>query len=65
MMSVKCEACIKIGMMKILQLREKAKTALGNKFDIRVFHDALLKNGPVPLDVLEQLVDEYIAAQSV
>jgi len=55
----------KIGMMKILQLREKAKTALGNKFDIRVFHDALLKNGPVPLDVLEQLVDEYIAAQSI
>ena len=52
----------KIGMMKILQLREKAKTALGDNFDIRQFHSTLLKNGAVPLDVLEQLVDEYIAA---
>jgi uncharacterized protein (DUF885 family) len=52
----------KIGMIKILQLREKAKTALGDNFDIRMFHSTVLKNGPVPLDVLEQLVDEYIAA---
>lgn len=52
----------KIGMIKIIELREKAKTALGDKFDIRVFHDVVLKNGAVPLDVLEQLVDEYIAA---
>ena len=52
----------KIGMMKILQLRDKAKAGLGDKFDIRQFHDTLLKNGAVPLDVLEQLVDEYIAA---
>ena len=52
----------KIGMMKILQLREKAKTALGDNFDIRQFHSTVLKNGAVPLDVLEQLVDEYIAA---
>ncbi|MDX1391996.1 MAG: DUF885 domain-containing protein, partial [Rheinheimera sp.] len=52
----------KIGMIKILELRQKAKTALGEKFDIRAFHSTLLKNGPVPLDVLELLVDEYIAS---
>ena len=52
----------KIGMIKIVELREKAKTELGEKFDIRQFHDVVLKNGAVPLDVLEQLVDEYIAA---
>ena len=52
----------KIGMIKIIELREKAKTALGDEFDIRMFHDVVLKNGAVPLDVLEQLIDEYIAA---
>ncbi|MDR6982280.1 uncharacterized protein (DUF885 family) [Rheinheimera pacifica] len=52
----------KIGMIKIVELREKAKTELGDKFDIRHFHDVVLKNGAVPLDVLEQLVDEYITA---
>jgi uncharacterized protein (DUF885 family) len=51
----------KIGMIKILQLREKAKTALGAKFDIRDFHDVVLKNGAVPLPVLEELVNAYIA----
>jgi len=50
----------KIGMMKILELRAKAKIALKNKFDIREFHDVVLKNGPVPLDVLSKYVDEYI-----
>lgn len=54
----------KIGMIKIIELREKAKTELGDKFDIRQFHDVVLKNGAVPLDVLEQLVDEYIAAST-
>jgi uncharacterized protein (DUF885 family) len=52
----------KIGMIKIVELREKAKTALGDKFDIRAFHDVVLKNGAVPLDVLETLVDQYIAS---
>jgi uncharacterized protein (DUF885 family) len=47
-------------MIKIVQLRDKAKTALGDKFDIREFHDVVLKNGAVPLDVLESLVDAYI-----
>ncbi|QTH64013.1 DUF885 family protein [Psychrosphaera ytuae] len=53
----------KIGMIKIIELREKAKKALGDKFDIRKYHDVILKNGPVPLNVLEQFVDEYIAAE--
>ncbi|MCA8895497.1 MAG: DUF885 family protein, partial [Amphiplicatus sp.] len=51
----------KVGMMKILDLREKAKTELGDKFDIRDFHDVVLKNGAVPLPILEELVDGYIA----
>jgi uncharacterized protein (DUF885 family) len=48
-------------MLKILELREKAKAALGPKFDIRDFHDVVLKNGAVPLPVLESLVDDYVA----
>lgn len=51
----------KIGMMKILELRERAKTKLGDKFNLPAFHDVVLKNGAVPLDILEELVDEYIA----
>ena len=53
----------KIGMIKILDLREKAKKELGPKFDIRDFHDVVLKNGAVPLTILEELVDGYIAAK--
>lgn len=51
----------KVGMMKILELREKAKLALGDKFNLRDFHDVVLKNGAVPLDILEQIVNRYIA----
>jgi uncharacterized protein (DUF885 family) len=51
----------KVGMMKILDLREKAKKALKQDFDIREFHDVVLKNGAVPLPILEGLVDDYIA----
>ncbi|MCF6301191.1 MAG: DUF885 domain-containing protein [Proteobacteria bacterium] len=54
----------KIGMTKILELREKAKKALGNKYDIRDFHRVVLNNGSVPLDILEELVDQYIANNS-
>ncbi|AUC17000.1 hypothetical protein BTO06_03535 [Tenacibaculum sp. SZ-18] len=54
----------KIGMIKIIELREKAKKVLGEKFDIRKFHDVVLTNGPLPLDILENLVDEYIASMS-
>ncbi len=53
----------KVGMIKILDLRAKAKKALGPKFDIRDFHDTVLKNGAVPLPILEELVDAYIAAK--
>jgi uncharacterized protein (DUF885 family) len=52
----------KVGMMKILELREKAMSELGDSFDLRDFHDVVLKNGAVPLDILERLVDEYIEA---
>jgi len=54
----------KVGMMKILELREKAKRELGDNFDIRDFHDVVLKNGAVPLDILERLIDNYIAEKS-
>ncbi|WP_086030454.1 DUF885 domain-containing protein [Tenacibaculum holothuriorum] len=53
----------KIGMLKILELRKKAKDALGDKFDIRKFHDVVLTNGPLPLNVLETKVDEYISSE--
>ena len=51
----------KIGMLKILETRSKAKVALGKDFDIREFHDAILKNGAVPLPLLEAQVDQYIS----
>lgn len=55
------QACAyKIGMMKILELREKAKTQLGDKFELKEFHNVVLKNGAVPLDILEELINEYI-----
>ena len=54
----------KVGMLKILELREKSKTALGEKFNIKKFHDVVLMNGALPLNVLEQLVDEMIAEES-
>ena len=50
----------KIGMLKILELRERARAELGDRFDIRDFHDIVLKNGAVPLAILEELVNDYI-----
>lgn len=52
----------KIGMMKILDLRQKAQVALGDKFDIRGFHDTVLGSGALPLPILERQVDRWIAA---
>ena len=54
----------KMGQLKILELRDKAKTALGPKFDIKAFHDEVLDSGALPMDVLEQRVDAWIAAQT-
>lgn len=50
----------KVGMTKILDLRAKAEQQLGDKYDVRDFHRAVLNNGSVPLNILEQLVDQYI-----
>jgi uncharacterized protein (DUF885 family) len=52
-----------IGRLKILELRHRAETALGDRFDLRRFHDAVLRNGSVPLDVLEGEIDRWIAAE--
>ena len=52
----------KIGMNKMLELRAKAETELGEKFDIRGFHDSVLGGGALPLDLLETRVDSWIAA---
>ena len=52
----------KVGMMKILELRQRAMDALGERFDLAAFHDVVLKNGAVPLDILDRLVDEHIEA---
>jgi uncharacterized protein (DUF885 family) len=55
------QACAyKIGMLKIQELRARAQQELGQKFDQREFHDAVLKNGALPLDILEEQVNDYI-----
>lgn len=51
----------KVGMMELLRLRDEARQALGDRFDIRDFHDVVLKNGSLPLTTLRELVMEYIA----
>ncbi|MFK5879853.1 MAG: DUF885 domain-containing protein [Flavobacteriaceae bacterium] len=53
----------KIGMLKILELREMAKEKLGDKFDIRKFHEVILSNGALPLDVLEDLVNLWVIVE--
>ncbi len=58
------QACAyKIGMLKILELRSQAQQALGPKFEIKKFHNLVLQTGNVPLAVLEQVVNEWVAAQ--
>jgi len=52
----------KVGMLKILELREKAKAELGDKFVLAQFHDQVLTNGALPLELLQRVVDDWIAA---
>lgn len=55
------QACsYKIGMIKVQELREQAKMRLGNRFDLKEFHEVILSNGPMPLTILKRTVDHYI-----
>ena len=53
----------KIGELKIMAIRQKAEKALGNRFDIRAFHDQVLKDGPMPLAIFETKMDSWIKSQ--
>jgi len=52
--------CYTLGKLKIMELREKAKDELGPKFDLKDFHMVVLENGGLPLDLLEEIVDDYV-----
>jgi len=54
----------KIGMMKMEELRKRAQDRLGGKFDIRGFHDTILGRAQMPLDLLDQRVNRWIAEQA-
>jgi uncharacterized protein (DUF885 family) len=54
----------KIGQLKIMELREKARRRLGNGYDIRDFNDKILSNGAMPLDVLDRVTTEWIEQQA-
>ncbi len=59
------QACAyKIGELKILELREKAKHTLGDQFDLKEFHDVILRNGAIPLNLLENVVDEWLEGKT-
>ena len=61
-MALPGQACAyKVGQLKILELRDKARAALGARFSLKDFHAVVLENGAVPLTLLEQFVDEWIA----
>jgi len=51
----------KVGQLEILRLRQDAISRLEDRFDIREFHDALLSNGAVPLEVLRQIIERYVS----
>jgi uncharacterized protein (DUF885 family) len=52
-----------MGELRIVAIRKQAEAALGPQFDVRRFHNALLDNGPVPLEVLQTQMDAWIKAQ--
>jgi uncharacterized protein (DUF885 family) len=54
----------KIGQLKILELRDRAKKALGDKFDLRAFHDQVIDSGAMPLDLLDERINAWITSQS-
>ena len=54
----------KIGQLEILKLRDEARQRLGDKFDIRAFHDEVIGNGPLPLDILQSEVETWISEQN-
>ncbi|MFY7927847.1 MAG: DUF885 family protein [Oligoflexus sp.] len=59
------QACAyKVGMIKIQELRARAESTLGNHFDIRSFHSLILKNGAMPLSVLDEVVQSWIDDES-
>jgi uncharacterized protein (DUF885 family) len=53
----------KVGMLTILDLRQRAEQQLGEKYDIREFHDVVLKNGALPMQLLSDVVDAYIQSK--
>ena len=53
----------KVGMNKILELRNRSEEKLGSNFDIKEFHDIILKDGALPLDILTQKVEAWIASK--
>ena len=53
----------KVGMVELLRLRSRAQEVLGAQFDLRLFHDELLRHGALPLDILERQVERWINRQ--
>jgi uncharacterized protein (DUF885 family) len=53
----------KIGQLKIFEIRHRAENALGDKFSIREFHDEVLKDGCLPLDIFEKKMNEWIESK--
>ena len=53
----------KLGMIKLVELRDKSRTALGDTFDIKAFHDVILTPGARPMAIVEQDIDAWIASQ--
>jgi uncharacterized protein (DUF885 family) len=53
----------KLGELKLKELRARAQRELGDRFDVRKFHNAVLDNGPLPLDLLDREIDRWIASQ--